>query len=125
MVAASRKALIAVYTDYPTLVKFFREETLSENDDGKKQTAQKILRKLVCHSFVARFAAVIDITHILTKHSCNSQNDVLTILELEHLNNELFDDLKVLANTKIAPVNRFRFGTTLKKHAPELSQGKF
>lgn len=75
MVAASRKALIAVYTDDPTIIKFFREETSSENDYGKKQSAQKILRKLVRHGFVARFAALIDITHAFTKHSCNSQND--------------------------------------------------
>lgn len=125
MVAASHKALTAIAEDYEMLVKFFRQEVLDEKDVGKRRAAQKILRRLLRHGFVAQLLSFIDITHTLTKHSCNSQNDVLTILELEHLNNEMFDDITVLADTKIQNGNKFRFGKRLKAHAVELNNGKF
>lgn len=125
MVAASHKALTAIYVDYEMLVKFFREEVLNEKDAGKLDSARKILRKLVRHGFVAQFLSFMDITHTLSKHSCNSQNDVLTVLELEHLNTEMFDDLTLLSDSKIEGSNKFRFGKTLKKHAAELWEGKF
>lgn len=125
IVAASHKALMAVYVDHEMLVKFFRQEVFDEADAGKKETARKLLRKLVRHGFVARFLAFLDITHALTKASCNSQNNVLSILELEHLNQKLFDDLAKLAETKILAGNRLRFGKYLRQHGKELYDGKF
>ena len=126
MVDAPNKSLRALgLSNYGLFVKFLQSEVYEEQEPTKRAAARKLLATLKRFSTVVRFLSLIDITDKLRKHSRESQNDVLTVLELGFLNEEIHDDLADLADCAIVAGNRYRFGKVLREACRDLAKGTY